>query len=318
MNQPTWLVDDLLRVESILLDTAGTSPHELVREPALHLIRAGGKRLRPALVLAASRAATPGSTATDLAAAAVELIHLATLYHDDVVDETATRRGVATVHAQWGTEVAVLVGDYLFAQGCLLGAHAGGDVPGILASALADVCEGQIVETAALFDARRSTNSYVDTVSKKTAALFQAACEMGAVTAGAPPDVRDALRRYGLDLGIAFQIVDDLLDFVGDPRVTGKTPGTDLSQGVYTLPVLIACERDLKLAEDLSDGRADLDAVLDVMRATGALEAAQQAAEKTASDALASLRVLAPGEPKTTLETIVTGVLAQTPQSLTA
>ncbi|MEA2476889.1 MAG: hypothetical protein QOC87_1088 [Actinomycetota bacterium] len=318
MNQPSWLVDDLLRVETILLDTAGGSPHALVRDPALHLIQAGGKRLRPALVLTASRAATPGAVATDLSAAAVELIHLATLYHDDVVDETKTRRGVDTVHARWGTEVAVLVGDYLFAQGCLLGARAGGDVPGILAGALADVCEGQIVETAALHTADRPTEDYIDTVSKKTAALFGAACEMGAVTGGASDELRAALFRYGMHLGIAFQIVDDLLDFVGDPRVTGKIPGTDLAQGVYTLPVLIACERDASLAQDLTASHADLDRVLVAMRDTGALEATQAAAERMAAEALGALEALPPGEPRVTLETIVGGVLAQTPEWLTA
>ncbi|MFN2593365.1 MAG: polyprenyl synthetase family protein [Actinomycetota bacterium] len=317
MNQPSWLVDDLLRVESILLDTAGASPHPLVKDPALHLIQAGGKRLRPALVQAAARSGAP-TRATDLSAAAVELIHLATLYHDDVVDETETRRGVATVHAQWGTEVAVLVGDYLFAQGCLLGAQAGGDVPSILAAALADVCEGQIVETAALFQSDRRTEEYIETVTKKTAALFGAACEMGAVTAGVTPEVRAALLSYGTHLGIAFQIVDDLLDFVGDPRVTGKTPGTDLDQGVYTLPVLIATERDASLKSDLTTGDHDLERVLDAMRRTGALETAHETAGQMAATALGALQVLHVGEPRTTLETIVTGVLAQTPEPLTA
>lgn len=313
MNQPSWLVDDLLRVEALLNDTAGSSPHDLVRAPALHLIQAGGKRLRPALVLTAARAGRP-SAATDLSAAAVELIHLATLYHDDVVDETKTRRGVETVHARWGTEVAVLVGDYLFAEGCLLGARAGGDVPAILAAALADVCEGQIVETDALFNAERTTDQYIETVSKKTAALFGAACEMGAHTAGTSDEVRPSLRRYGIELGIAFQIVDDLLDFVGDPRVTGKSPGTDLSQGVYTLPVLIACERDAELAHALGNREADLDRVVTTMRATGALEAARSVADARARSALSALDVLPTGEPRATFETIVGGVLAQTPQ----
>ncbi|MDQ4144466.1 MAG: polyprenyl synthetase family protein, partial [Actinomycetota bacterium] len=117
MIGPSWLVDDMVRVEDLLMETAGASQHPLVSEPSLHLLKAGGKRLRPALVMLASRAGRPGARSTELAAAAVELVHLATLYHDDVIDGTDTRRGVPTAHAKWGTDVAVLAGDYLFACG---------------------------------------------------------------------------------------------------------------------------------------------------------------------------------------------------------
>ena len=317
MNQPSWLVDDLLRVEQLLLATAGASGHPMVSEPAVHLIKAGGKRLRPALVLLASRFGTPGTRASDLAAAAVELIHLATLYHDDVVDETDTRRGVPTVHAKWGTEVAVLTGDYLFAQGCALGADAGGDIPSILARALGEVCEGQIMETEALHHPRRSPTQYLATIKMKTAALFRASCAMGASSAGAPSEHRAALAAYGENLGIAFQIVDDLLDLVGDPQITGKLPGTDLKEGVFTAPVLIACEREPHLIKLLSDGVHDLDSILPILESSGALGAAWNDAKERALAAGAALTTLPTDDARDALETILDGVLAQAPETVT-
>ena len=308
-----WLVDDLLRVEQLLLDTAGSSLHPLVSESSTHLIRAGGKRLRPSLVLVCSRAGRPGGRATDLAAAAVELIHLATLYHDDVIDETETRRGAPTVHSKWGVEVAVLAGDYLFAHGSALGAEAGHDVPAILAKAVADVCEGQIVETAALADPRRGTQHYLETIAGKTAALFRASCEMGATTSEAGVEARAALAEYGHHLGLAFQIVDDLLDLVGDPAVTGKAPGTDLKEGVFTLPVLIAVDREPELGSRLERGERDLEAVLPVLERTGALKDAHASAREHGAAAVEACRRAGWGDWQRGLETIVEGVLAQVP-----
>jgi len=310
--EANWLVEDLVRVERILTETAGASDHQLVKGPALHLIEAGGKRLRPALVLISSRAGTPGATATDLSAAAVEMVHLATLYHDDVIDETEMRRGVATVSARWGIEVAVLVGDYLFARACTLGADAGGDVPGILARAIADVCEGQVSETATLGSTERTVAGYLDTVSKKTAALFRAACELGASTSGAGARERNALARYGESLGMMFQVVDDLLDLLGSPEVIGKQPGTDLKEGVFTLPVLIACERDPSLRKRLSIER-DLATILPILQETGAIDEALARANQIAAEARSALDELPESEWRDTLETVLDGVLAQVP-----
>lgn len=308
-----WLVDDLIRVEGILLERAGSSLHPLVSESSTHLIRAGGKRLRPSLVLISSHAGEPGRHATDLAAAAVELIHLATLYHDDVIDQTETRRGAPTVHSKWGVEVAVLAGDYLFAHGSSLGAEAGHDVPAILARAVADVCEGQIIETSAMGDPNRGVAHYMRTVGGKTAALFRAACEMGATTSSADRASREALAEYGYHLGVAFQIVDDLLDLAGDPAVTGKAPGTDLKEGVYTLPVLLGVERRPGLASALDRGKTDLDTVLPVLEATGALEAARGIAQDHGGRAAAASARAGSGDWQQGLETIVTGVLGQLP-----
>lgn len=310
---PEWLAPDMARVEDILMRTAGASQHPLVAEPATHLIRAGGKRMRPALVLLASRAGTPGRDSSFLAAAAAELVHLATLYHDDVMDETEVRRGVPTTHAKWGIEVAVLAGDFLFACGSSLGADAGGEVPGILARAIAEVCEGQIIETASLDDPRRSLDDYFGTIARKTGALFRAACELGASTSGAPEPRRAALVSYGTHLGLAFQMVDDLLDLIGDPDTIGKTPGTDLKEGVFTHAVLLACERDPSLRARVAGGERELETILPAIEAAGGLKAAREEAVSAVERARAALVDLPESEWRAALETAATAVLTQLP-----
>jgi geranylgeranyl pyrophosphate synthase len=308
---PAWLSEDLRRVERLLVETANSSPYSLVSEPSTHLLNAGGKRLRPALVVLSARAGMQISRSTDLAAAAIELVHLATLYHDDVIDGMGTRRGVPTAYARWGTEIAVLAGDYLFACACGLGARAGGDVPAILADAIAEVCEGQIIETAALGDPHRTVKEYLDTIRLKTAALFKASCELGSVTAGVDGATRGALALYGESLGLAFQIVDDLLDILGDPEVTGKVPGTDLKEGVFTVPILIASERDRALQRALASGERDLTRVLPVLIETGALRETFDLAVSYGDEALRALGSLPEGDWKPVLVTTVSGVLAQ-------
>ncbi len=310
-GHPAWLAADLGRAEKLLFEAAGASTHPLVGEAATHLIAAGGKRLRPALVMTAARAGSP-TPATDLAAAAVELIHLASLYHDDVMDETETRRGVPTVHSRWGINVAVLAGDFLFASGCALGAEAGGEVPAILAAALRDLCEGQIREAAAAGDLERGVPDYFETIRRKTGALFAAACELGAVTSSAADAHRHALVDYGHALGAAFQLVDDLLDFVGDPAVTGKLPGTDWREGIYTLPVLIGRDRNSELKEPGASALPFED-VLAILGACGALETARAAAEAHVRRALETLDGLPHHPWRDVLEGMAAGTLARLP-----
>jgi geranylgeranyl pyrophosphate synthase len=307
----SWLVEDMLRVEEVMVKAAGSSRHSLVSEASLYLLNAGGKRLRPALVMISSRAGEGGRTEAELSAAALELVHLATLYHDDVIDGTATRRGVATTHSKWGTEIAVLAGDYLFACGSSLGARASGEIPLILASAISEVCEGQIVETTSLGDPTRSIDKYIEVISMKSAALFRTACELGAATSGASSEHRARLVTYGESLGLAFQIVDDLLDLVGDVAVTGKIPGTDLRAGVFTAPVLLACQRDEQLRARLVKGDADLDEVLPVLWSTGAIADGYAMAAEYAERGRAALDGLPAKEYREVLRTILDGVLAQ-------
>ena len=318
MLSPQWLGEDMERVERLLLATAGSSVHSIVSEASTHLIKAGGKRVRPALVLLSARAGESPGAATDLSAAAIELVHLATLYHDDVIDETHTRRGVPTVHSKWGIEIAVLAGDFLFARGCALGAEAGGEVPGILARAIAEVCEGQIVETGSVGDPHRSVPEYIETIRRKTAALFGAACELGAATANATIAARSSLMTYGENLGLAFQIVDDVLDLVGDPEVIGKLPGTDLREGVFTLPVLIACERDGRLAERLAAGEREVATILPQLESCGALVSSLATARDHARAAAGALQELPESEWRTVMESLVDSVLAQVPKAAVA
>jgi heptaprenyl diphosphate synthase len=311
--QPSWLIEDMRRVENLLMSTAASSVHPLVSESSTHLIKAGGKRLRPALVAICSHAGEPGLRGTYQAAAGIELIHLASLYHDDVIDETETRRGVPTAHSKWGVEIAVLAGDFLFATGCALGAQAGGEVPLLIAAALAEVCEGQIVETDSIGNPRRSVKEYFDTIKRKTAALFRASCELGAVTSRAPSEFRPHLMEFGEKLGIAFQLVDDLLDLFGDPAITGKAPGTDLREGVFTMPVLLAAERDASLFDMLIDKERSLKTVMPILHETGAVDEAFDTATRFGHEARAALSGLPESEWREALEGIVEGTLAQVP-----
>jgi geranylgeranyl pyrophosphate synthase len=311
------IAKDMERVEGVLAGAAASQAHPLVSDAALHLIRAGGKRIRPALVLLSARVGDPGFRATDLAAAAIELVHIATLYHDDVIDETERRRGVPTAHSKWGIEVAVLAGDYLFARGCALGAQAGGEVPGILAEAIGLVCEGQIMETAALHDADRSVDNYMSVIERKTAALFEAACELGAATGGTDSRRRAAAVTYGRNLGLAFQMVDDVLDLVGTTDVTGKEPGSDLREGVLTLPVILSAQRDPELAARLRDGERKLSEVLGAIVSGGGVAGTMEVARRHAEQAAAALSAVGDAPSAPALEALLEGVLAQAGPHLT-
>ena len=244
------------RVESRLRAVAAT-PDERLAELALHGIEAGGKRLRPALVVCAAMAIggreAVGERVID-AAAAVELLHLASLYHDDVLDSAAVRRGQPSANALWGNHAAVLGGDVLLAHAYRVAADLGAAELRRFAHTLTALCSGQIAESAAQFDAAREVSHYDASIRGKTAALLSTSCWLGASTAGAPPQVAEALACYGMELGVAFQIVDDVLDLYGHGLQIGKPAGSDLREGVFTLPVLMTLQRDPALGELLIEG----------------------------------------------------------------
>ena len=221
------------------------SPVALIPQLAAHIVAAGGKRLRPLLTLAAARLCgypgrDGGARHVDLAAC-VEFIHTATLLHDDVVDESQLRRGLASANAVFGNKASVLVGDFLFARSFQLMVDDGSlRVLAILSAAAATIAEGEVLQLVTQNDLSTTEARYLEVIQGKTAALFAAACQIGAVVASRPEPEEAALASYGMKLGIAFQLVDDALDYVADQATLGKTVGDDFREGKITLPVLVA------------------------------------------------------------------------------
>ncbi len=234
---------DLKRVEQELL-AAVRAADGFLADLAGHLIAAGGKRVRPGFCLASSLACDPaGSQARYEAvrgAAAVELVHLGSLYHDDVLDGAATRRSVPSVNARWGNRRAILAGDFLLGRASEIAASLGAEVAGLLATTITRLCEGQIIELESAYDVDRSERRYEQAIAGKTAALLAAACRIGAVVAELPKATADALEGSGRAYGMAFQIVDDVLDVTATESQLGKPAGNDLMEGTYTLPVIRA------------------------------------------------------------------------------
>jgi heptaprenyl diphosphate synthase len=243
---------DLHRVEERLGD-AVRSPDRFLDEVASHLVTAGGKRIRPVLTLCAAYAAcgaADGATESAVTGAvSVELVHLGSLYHDDVIDEAATRRGVPSVNARWSNIVAILAGDFLLARASALAASLGADVAGLLAATIGELCRGQVLELQHLFDVGRSAEAYASAIEGKTAALFASSCRIGGMVSGVDEPTLDALTSYGRHLGMCFQVVDDVLDLTATDVTLGKPAGQDLLEGIYTLPVIYALNDDRTLRD---------------------------------------------------------------------
>lgn len=248
LNAPT-LVDlpgietDLERLEARLREVSRVGDPRL-DEITTHLVQAGGKRIRPVLTLSLATTLEPaGSPATEdmiQGGICVELVHLASLYHDDVMDEATTRRNVESVNARWGNLMAIVAGDFLLARSAELAAELGSDIAGLLAATLGKLCHGQMGEVQRAYDPSRSEEHYLEVISNKTAALMSTACRIGALTARAPKETVEAVTLFGQRFGMAFQLRDDLMDVVGSEEQLGKPPGQDLAEGIYTLPVLLA------------------------------------------------------------------------------
>ena len=287
------LSDDLVRVEAALSD-AVRHQDRFLGDVASHLVGAGGKRVRPTLTLCSAYAATRGRPATDEAvtgAVAVELVHLGSLYHDDVIDEAETRRGVPSVNARWSNIVAILSGDYLLARASALAASLGADVAGLLADTIGELCRGQVLELQHLFDVDRTEEGYSSAIEGKTAALFASSCRIGGMVAGVDEPGLDALTRYGHHVGMCFQIVDDVLDITATDDTLGKPSGQDLVEGVYTLPVIYALEHSASLRELLAqplDGER-LDEARKLAASNGSVTAALGVARDHAAQAGAAL-----------------------------
>lgn len=220
------------------LTEAVKSDDELVGPALRHLVAAGGKRFRPMLALVAGQFGDPDAPGVVRSAVVVELTHVATLYHDDVMDEALVRRGGPSANARWGNSVAILTGDFLFARASQIAADLGTESVRIQARTFERLVQGQLRETVGPRPGEDPVAHYLSVLSDKTASLIATSARLGALHAGAPTEVVEVLARYGERIGMAFQLADDLLDIASDSRISGKSPGTDLREGVATLPVL--------------------------------------------------------------------------------
>ncbi|MGH1424379.1 MAG: polyprenyl synthetase family protein [Pseudooceanicola sp.] len=299
------LADDMGSVNDVIRARMASRHAPRIPEVTAHLVDAGGKRLRPMLVLAAARLCGYAGPHHVNLAATVEFIHTATLLHDDVVDESAQRRGRPTANLLWDNKSSVLVGDYLFARAFQLMVETGSlRVLDILSNAAATIAEGEVLQLSAAQDLATTEDTYLQIVRGKTAALFSAATESGAEIAGASHAVITALRDYGDALGIAFQMADDLLDYQGDTGATGKNIGDDFRERKLTLPLIKAVaaadgeERAfwVRTIEKGQQADGDLEHALQLFGKHGALEDTRMAALAWADRARAALDVV-PDDP---------------------
>ncbi len=294
--------DDFAAVNQLIIEKLH-SDVGLVENIGHYLVEAGGKRLRPLLVLLSARALgfpeRSGSAAHIELAAIIEFIHTATLLHDDVVDMSSLRRGRPTANAQWGNAPSVLVGDFLYSRAFQMMVRIGSmDVMAILSDTTNVIAEGEVQQLVNAKNPEVTEANYLQVIDKKTAILFAAACEVAAVTCGASNPQRDALKTYGRCLGIAFQLVDDALDYTGDSATLGKNVGDDLAEGKPTLPLIYAMqkgttEQSAIISTAIRNGDASqIDAILHIVQATGAMTYTLDAARQQVTKAVAQLSAL--------------------------
>jgi octaprenyl-diphosphate synthase len=289
----------------------------LIPQLAAHIVASGGKRLRPLLTLAAARMCGYRGQRHVGLAACVEFIHTATLLHDDVVDESALRRGQASANALFGNKASVLVGDFLFSRAFEVMVEDGSlEVLRILSAASATIAEGEVLQLMTQNDTTTTEAQYLKVIEGKTAALFAAATEVGAVVAEQPREAQAALRDFGMALGVAFQLVDDALDYSADQAALGKTVGDDFREGKITLPVLLAFARGdeaerafwRRTQEDRDQREEDLAQALALMRRHGALDDTVERARTYGQQAIAALAGFPQTAEKRALEDVVTFV----------
>jgi heptaprenyl diphosphate synthase len=270
------------RVEEAL-EKAVVADSDLLAATAKYLLSAGGKRFRPMLVLLAGYFGDPTDPRLIPGSVAIELTHLATLYHDDVIDEADDRRGVPSANARWDNTVAILTGDYLFARASEISADLGPDVCRLLARTIGVLCDGQIREVDSSGKVEQTEESYLEIIRRKTGVLIATSCRLGGMVSDAPEEQVEILEEFGEALGMAFQLSDDIMDVTASQLELGKEPGTDMKEGVYTLPVLHALnegpDRD-ELQRLLAHGAPDgemLDRALEIVRTGGSIEHARDA-----------------------------------------
>ena len=292
------IAGDMREVDAVIAQRLDSGV-PLVGQVARYIISAGGKRLRPALLLLVSGALGYQGPQRFNLAAVVEFIHTATLLHDDVVDDSTLRRGRATANEMFGNPASVLVGDFLYSRAFQMMLDARDmRVMEILAEATNVIAEGEVLQRMNRHDASLDEEGYLRVIRSKTAKLFEASTRLAAVLAGSPPAVEQACADYGQALGTAFQVIDDVLDYDGDAAEMGKNLGDDLREGKSTLPLIAAIERAAPAQRNLRRGAIEqgsvdaLDAIVDIVRDTGALEVARRAAAAEAQRAIDCLALL--------------------------
>ena len=305
------------RVEA-RLRAATTSEFGFVTEAARHLVQAGGKRFRPLLALLAAHFGDPTADGVVESAAVVELTHLATLYHDDVMDEATARRGAVSANSRWGNTVAILTGDFLFARASDMISELGPDAVRVQARTFARLVTGQIRETAGPADNEDPIDHHLLVLAQKTGSLIATSAYFGAWFASVPAPQAEALRRYGEVVGIAFQLSDDLLDITAERSESGKVPGTDLREGIPTLPALFALRgadaEGTRLRELLSGPvpEASIDEALTLLRESPAVDAARDVLRSYAEQARALLTDLPDVPARAALEALADFVVSRT------
>ena len=304
--------DGVARIEQ-LMETELRGSDDLMTEAVLHLFEAGGKRFRPLFtVLSAQLGPRPDADEVTIAGAVIELVHLATLYHDDVMDEAQVRRGAPSANVRWGNNVAILAGDYLFATASRLVSRLGPNAVRIIAETFAQLVTGQMREGQGAANATDPVEHYLKVVHEKTACLIGAAGQFGAMFSGADEDQIQRLSRLGNIVGTAFQISDDIIDIDSDPDESGKLPGTDLREGVHTLPVLYAVHDSGPEADRLREllvGPIDDDKrvaeALALLRASAGMAKAKDTVARYAAQAHEELAGLPDGPGRQALVTLV-------------
>lgn len=289
------------RVEQTLLDVVRLNNDPYLTEISSHLIKAGGKRLRPLFTVAAAACSLPnGESVSDnvvRGGVAVELVHIGSLYHDDVMDEAEMRRQVISVNARWGNLRAILSGDYLLAKASEIAAELGNEVAGLLAATIAELCRGQVGELQTMFDVERSEEQYFPSISGKTASLYSAATRIGGIVSGQSRPKIDALTEFGRLYGMAFQIIDDILDVIATDEQLGKPAGNDMIEGVYSLPVIhtLAGPQGPALRDLLTDGLAleDRQAAIAIVRSGPGVASSMAVAEGFVAEAKSVLETVA-------------------------
>ena len=311
--------DDLSRVEHALREAVRT-PDAYLTELASHLIVAGGKRLRPVVAMTAALTAFP-QVSDDVVqgAVSVELVHLGSLYHDDVMDEAETRRGVDAVNAKWGNLQAILAGDFLLSRASEIAASLGTEIAALLARTIGQLCFGQIGELRVTYSTARTEGEYIDSIGGKTASLFATAARIGGLAAGLGRDQIEALTTYGHALGMVFQIADDVLDLTATEAQLGKPAGHDLVEGVYTLPVIRTLAAGGVAARELRDllgsplGAAECDKALAIVRSGSGVAEAVAIGEQYAATAREACRDLPPSAAADALRDAPAALLSSLP-----